>query len=1323
MVRFNLVITLLLMINMAVKAELTNRMFDVRHVGYAEGLSSQRVFSIVEDGDGAMWIATKTGIDRYNGHTVKNYDLPGSFYYGDLAGRRLYLLYDAQQGLFAYDHTGRIYRYSTILDHFEQVLHLGQLIQEEVILNKLCLDSDGTWWMGADKGLYKQEADHRIVAVLKGQYVNDIAFAGESLFVGTSNGVWQLSHALPDKKRQLLEGWNVQTLFCDKPKKELWIGTFGSGLSVMNLDTSKVLALEGQGSTFLHPIRAITDYDVHTILIGVDGGGVYAIDKDTKKARLLMNTKDDTDTYLRGNGIYAVTRDDQGNIWIGSYTGGVSVAILLKHPISILAHEKGNTHSLISNNVNDIEENPDGNQWFATDDGISIRNTLSGTWKHVLKEIVTISLCTSGNGNVWVGTYGDGVYLLDNNGRVLRHLTKQQGQLTTNYIFSVRQDMEGDLWIGGLDGCLIMFEKEKGSRRSFDVNWVQSIEPIDRNRVAVATVNGFFLVDKHTGNIQHYANSQEFHNQNVSAYIISMLFNDDGTVWLGTEGGGLNLYDMKNRTVKTFTVQEGLPSNDIYSLQRDDKKRLWVSTGKGIALIDSLRVSNLNYAGNIDKEYNKSSFARLMNGEFVYGSTDGAVFIMPLDISTVDYWTLLRFTGLTVDYQNVEEEESLRPAIHDMLANRAVRLGYKYNSFTVSFESINYRFQRDIVYQHILEGYDNDWSKPSAEGKASYTKVSPGTYLFKVRSLRRSDGKTISESTLEVKVSQPWWNSWWAWTIYLFIIGFVFYFILRYKSNQLQKKYDEDKIRFFIDTAHDIRTPVTLIMAPLEDLNREQDLSDKARYYLNLAHESTRKLHSLITQLLEFEKVDTHKPSSSSVPLCLNEVLLKEVSVFRSFCEKKQLTLNLTQPDESVFVSADKHLIEMLLDNLLSNACKYTMPQGEISLDLKATKRKAILSLKDNGIGIPKKAKKHIFSDIYRAENARQSQEEGTGFGLLQVQRIVKMLHGKITFCSEEGKGTTFIVTLPRTTTVAEPVSHESSLEHLAGTSDNNSPETDKMKDPDDRNTLLIVEDHETLRHYLRQTFEHLYRVIDVADGHEAIACLANEYPDIILSDVMMPGIRGDELCRMVKENPDTSGIPVVLLTAKANHEAIVEGLKKGADDYIPKPFSTEILKLKVQGLIDNRNRQRQFFMRQAIAQVEAGGKHDDNESNENNESIDNKNVTTASETMAEGDRRFIMQATRFVLEHLDEPDFNINLLCHEMAMSRTLFYSRLKSLTGKGPQEFIRIIRLQKAAELLKEGKSVTDVAAETGFVNTKYFSSLFKKQFGMQPSKYSGK
>ena len=271
---------------------------------------------------------------------------------------------------------------------------------------------------------------------------------------------------------------------------------------------------------------------------------------------------------------------------------------------------------------------------------------------------------------------------------------------------------------------------------------------------------------------------------------------------------------------------------------------------------------------------------------------------------------------------------------------------------------------------------------------------------------------------------------------------------------------------------------------------------------------------------------------------------------------------------------------------------------------------------------------------------------------------------------------------------------------------------------------LLIVEDHEALRYYLRKTFENDYHVVDVSNGQEALTFLSNEYPDLILSDVMMPGIQGDELCKIVKENPETSGIPFILLTAKANHDATVEGLKKGADDYISKPFSTEILKLKVQGLIENKNRQRDFFMRQVIKQVEMGKSHaTNNKKQETAETImvyDSKSDETSTNVLSENDNQFVIQATQLVVENISNTDFNINILCQEMAMSRTLFYSRLKSWTGKAPQEFIRIIRLQKAAELLKEGRNVSDVALETGFINTKYFSSLFKEQFGIQPSKY---
>ncbi|WP_321479431.1 two-component regulator propeller domain-containing protein [uncultured Bacteroides sp.] len=1320
-------------VSIAARAELTNSMFDIRHIGYAQGLSSQRVFSIAEDSHNVMWIATKTGIDRYNGHIIKSYTLPGNFYNGDLAGRRLHLLYDEQYGLWAYDHTGRIYHYSARDDSFEQDLYLGDFISGEIILNKLYLDHKGTLWLGLNKGLYKKEANGHVTPIIKDQYVNDIASIKESLFVGTSTGVLQLSYSQLSKTKQLISGQDVQTLFCDPIKNELWVGTFNNGLLVMNLGTSTLLSLKGQSSNFLNPIRAITNYDNQTVLVGIDGGGVYVVDRDLKKAHLLISTEDSSDNFLLGNGIYAVTKDHQGNIWIGSYTGGVSVAILLKYPIITLKHERGNPQSLINNNINDIEENTNGDLWFGTDLGISIWNPSSRIWNHCLKNAVVVTLCRAENGSIWAGTYGDGIYLLNNRGHIIRHLTKQQGGLTTNYVFSIKQDMDKDLWIGGLDGYLMMIKKGGQHKQVYDIKWIQSIEVVNKEKIAIATVNGFCLVNKRTGKIDRYATAQEYHQQNSSAYIIDMLFNGDNTVWLGTEGGGLSLYDMGTRKLRTFTTQDGLPSNDVYSLQRDQRGRLWISTGKGLALIDKFQVSNLNYVGDIDKEYNKSSFARLTNGKFAYGSTNGAIIVTPSAITMTDYQAPLLFTGLTVEKLSSDETNHLQPAMHDMLTKGAVQLGYRHNSFVITFESINYRFQRDIAYQYILSGYEKYWSTLSDNGMARYANVSPGSYVFKVRSLRRSDGKIISERTLILKVAQPWWNSWWAWMLYICIVATIFYFILRYKSNQLQKKYDEDKISFFINTAHDIRTPVTLVMAPLEDLLKEKGLSDNALSLLSLARNNTRKLNTLITQLLEFEKVDIRKQQLILTPLSLNDILAEEAASFQAFCDKKHINLNISLPDETVCVMADKHIVEMLLDNLISNACKYTMPHGNICLSLSITKRKVIIEIKDDGIGIPQEASKHLFTNVYRADNARASHESGTGFGLLQVRRIVKILHGKITVQSEVNKGTTFTVSLKRTDAKPavvpnQPIAAKELLPtEITEVTKYESKEVEVLNKRKDRDTLLIVEDHEALRYYLRKTFEHDYRVIDVSTGQEALDYLSKEYPDLILSDVMMPGIQGDELCKLVKDNPDTSGIPFILLTAKVNHDAIVEGLKKGADDYIPKPFSTEILKLKVQSFIDNRNRQRDFFMRQVLGQIDPNKADKNSENSEQvtegieiNDSQDNEFLIN---NMPENDYQFVMKATQIVIQNMDNTDFSINTLCKEMAMSRTLFYSRLKSLTGKAPQEFIRIIRLQKAAELLKEGKNITEVAADTGFVNSKYFSSLFKKQFGVQPSKYTQK
>lgn len=1298
-------------------AELTNNMFDIKHLGYSEGLSSQRVFSIVEDQHSAIWVATKIGIDRYNGQVVKSYTLPGNLHYGDMAGRRLRLLYDQYNGLWAYDHTGRIFQYSSKDDAFELKLSLGEAIGGEIILNKLFMDNKGCLWMGLSKGLYKKEKNGSIVTVLANQYVNDIVADSASVYAGTSTGVVQLTPY--QETKWLVKDKDVQTLYFHNTNRELWIGTFNSGLWVLNLDNASLLPLKGQSSGFLNPIRAITAYNDQTLLVGIDGGGVYTVDLQSKKPQLLMSTEDSTDIYLRGNGIYAVTTDRQGNIWIGSYSGGVSVAIRSSYSTRILKHERANRHSVTNNTINSIEESTSGELWFATDNGISILNENSKTWHHVLEGIVVLTLCRAQSGYIWAGTYGDGVYLLNQNGQQLQHLTQQQGSLTTNYIFSIRQDLDGDIWVGGHNGWLMLLDKEGRHKQTFDIKWIHSIEIIDRNQVGVATVNGFYLVNKATNTVKSYASFPEFQHQNASAYIISMLFNQDQTVWLGTEGGGLNLYNLNTGKTRTFTTREGLPSDDVYSLQKDDRGRLWMSTGKGLALMDNHEISNLNYLGDIDKEYNKSSFARLSDGRFAYGSTEGVVMVKPEAIGQTNYEAPLRLTGLSIDDLESEKDRRMHRSIYDMLGKGIVELPYRYNSFAIHFESINHRFQRDISYEHILEGYDKTWTNSSVDGSLRYTNVAPGTYLLKVRNLRRSNGEIIEEKTLLLTVAQPWWNSWWAWVLYLTLAGTVLHYTFRYNSNKLEKKHDEDKIKFFINTAHDIRTPVTLIMAPLEDLGRVAGLNDKAQYYLNLARNHTHKLHSLITQLLEFEKVDTTMQKSSLYPLNINSILSEETVSFQPYCDNKQVQLNLTLPHEEVGIRGDRQMVGMLLDNLLSNACKYTPSQGVVSLDLAATKRKAIITVRDNGIGIPHKAHKYLFRKVFRAENAQKSQEEGTGFGLLQVHSIVKIMGGKISVHSEENKGSTFTIILPRTyehpealqeSTLAVNPARSSGLSPFAHSEQ---PVLTKYIGEQPKDTLLIVEDNETLRYYLRQTFDGEFRVIDVANGQEALDSLNHEYPDLILSDVMMPGLQGDELCRMVKDNPDTAGIPFVLLTAKANHEATVEGLKKGADDYIPKPFSTEILKLKVQGLIENRKRQRDFYMREALRQV---GKENDHFISE----AEPNQAAESSPALSENDRNFVERATHLVIDNISNTDFTIDTLCREMAMSRTLFYNRLKSLTGKSPQEFIRLIRLQKAAEMLKNGKNIAETAMDCGFINPKYFSSLFKQHFGVQPSKY---
>ncbi|MCX4295263.1 MAG: response regulator, partial [Prevotella sp.] len=541
--------------------------------------------------------------------------------------------------------------------------------------------------------------------------------------------------------------------------------------------------------------------------------------------------------------------------------------------------------------------------------------------------------------------------------------------------------------------------------------------------------------------------------------------------------------------------------------------------------------------------------------------------------------------------------------------------------------------------------------------------------------------------------------------------------IIRYKWYQLRKEHDEDKIRFFINTAHDIRTPLSLVMSPIEELKTQNGLSEKAKYLLDVAGANIRKLNAVTAQLLDFEKIDSRKAKVNIEPINLNYLLSEELSCFNNVGEKRGITLHLQVPDEQVVVSADRHLLELMLDNLMSNACKYTNQGGKVEVSLTANKSKAVIRITDNGIGIPEKEQKNIFTNVYRAENARASQETGNGFGLLQVKRIVEMLNGNIGFTSKENAGTTFTISFKRI--YDEPVIHwnPNNLNEALNEIRIPSPVVSAVSESKDE-TLLIVEDNDDLRNYLTATFSVEYNVVSTISAEDALRFLENHYPDIIISDVMMPGLQGDELCSMIKNNPDTAGIPVILLTAKTTHDAIVNGIEKGADDYIAKPFSLDILKSKVRGMLHNRKRIREYLMRLALMRAEG----DVVEVNTIPQIVEEPTLTEGNRTseMPASDKAFVDKAVDIIIANMSNTEFDIEHLCREMAMSRTLFFGRLKSLTGKAPQEFIRILKLERAAELLKQNMPVAEVAVVTGFANSKYFSTIFKKHFGVSPSKF---
>ncbi len=1291
-------------------------MFAFGHLGTDEGLASQRIYSILEGADGAMWFSSKNGVDRYNGWQVKNYELKTSRQFSGAGGRNTVVFKDGQQRIRAFDNTGNVFMYNPLTDGFVGSYSIDTLLQGDIILNDVYIDGKGNSWLGLNSGLYLLKPGGKLRQVTGNVFVNHLCRINNQLVVSTTSGVLLVDMGKVSVSR-LVGQLNVQTSCYDALTGYLWLGTFQNGVKVMDMRSRRFLHLPELSAVPHTPVRAIEPMNRHTMLFGIDGSGVYVSDRGGRGVRLLFSADDQTGGVLHGNGVYTICKDRSGNIWIGSYSGGVDIVYPMEHAVEVYRHEYLNAQSLMNNSVNDVLQTADGVIWFATDRGVSIYDVHRMRWHHALANKVVLTLCAV-QGGVLAGTYGDGVHAVGADGSSRELYTVQSGHLKTDYVYSLWTDPGQTLWIGCLNGDLVQLEN--GLKRYYPIQQVQCIADMPDGRLAVGTTDGIYAVDKGEGTVERYFLASEFPGKDINSYIQSILFTGRHTAWLATDGGGIYIYDLKRRNLRSLSMADGLPSNTVYALVRDSRGRIFASTDMGLAMIISKQqpeVVNISFVRGLEREYKRMSSCSLSDGRFVFGSSSGAVVINPHKLDRLRYQSHLSLTRLTL--VGHEMTDSLRASLSRMLAGGEICLANNQNTFEIDFECINYKYQHDIVYQYMLEGFDRQWSSASPAQYVRYTNLPAGDYLLHVRSISRNDGHVMDSKTVSICVAQPWWNTWLAWVFYISALLMAAYGVWRTYLNFLERKYFDEKINFFIHTAHDIRTPLSLVLAPLKDIADDATLSPAARNYLNIARRNGDKLLRMITRLLDFQKADQLHGSMYVQQLDLKALLTMEAEKFGVLAGQKNISLSITSCPDNQAVWMDEDMADKIFENLLSNSIKYTPEGGKITLEAWADEKHAYIRVADNGIGIRRKAQKNIFQNFYRADNAVNSNETGSGLGLMLTRRLVKLHHGDISFESEEGQGTAFLIKLKLGHSHLT-VGHGRSENRMAGSvlslpSKITSGGDAKAAGSRAKDTMLFVDDNDELRRYMELTFVHQYNVVTKASAKEALEYLQGGLCDIVVSDVMMPGMSGEEFCRVLKQNTATSWLPVILLTAKSGRDFVIEGLEQGADDYITKPFDVEILKSKIGSLLENRRRLSKYYLARAMETArragDAPGAQAEDDGRESGVELNTE------------DKAFLDKAARIVLENIKDTDFNIDRLCYEMAMSRTLFYGRLKALTSQTPQDFIRLIRLEQAAALLKQGKQVIDVAVITGFVSPKHFSTVFKKHFGVAPSKYRDK
>ena len=706
--------------------------------------------------------------------------------------------------------------------------------------------------------------------------------------------------------------------------------------------------------------------------------------------------------------------------------------------------------------------------------------------------------------------------------------------------------------------------------------------------------------------------------------------------------------------------------------------------------------------------FSASSGTLRKNKGFVFGSTDGAI-EFPEGTRLPKYiYSPMILSDFQIFYQTVFPGSMNSPLKENINQTDRLKLKYNQNTFSLNISSINYDAPDNVTFYWKLEGFYDDWNRLSEEGHLRFTNLASGDYKLCIRAVSKEEPYLyFEERSIDISIARPVWFSFWAIACYVLLAALMFITGFRIIALRKQKKISDEKTRFFVNTAHDIRTPLALIKAPLEEMLENKTLNEAETNNMHMALRNVNSLLHMTTNLINFERAEVYSSHLYIAEYELNTYIKEIYNIFRTYAAIKHISFRYESNFSYMNVWFDKEKMDSILKNVISNALKYTPEKGDILISVYDIGNTWRLEIKDNGIGIPAKEQRKLFKMHFRGTNAINSKTTGSGIGLMLVRKLVNLHNGKIHIESTEHQGTTIRITLPKD---KEQFKHftlaikEKKSAYELDVPITPSERTDSFltEDKDKLQRILIVEDNDELRNYLLQSFSPNYNVQVCGNGKEALAIVKQFWPELILSDIMMPEMRGDELCTAIKSDIETSHIPILLLTALGDEKNILEGLQIGADEYIVKPFSINILKASIANLLANR-----ALLRKKYADLEI------------NAAEEEPPTATCSNSL---DWIFMSNVKKNIEDNIDNPDFTVDTLCSLLNMSRTSFYNKLKALTAQAPADFVRNIRLKHAANLLKEGKySITEVAERTGFCDGKYFREVFKKYFNVSPSQYA--